>query len=364
MRYYSILLSDPITGNVYQINQKGDGFTLKAGGAFTFASTTTGGVSGGTILGALNVGFDIPAAPFNQPQGQARLKIWGVGLNMISQSANFNPNPLATPYKPGANISISAGMQKGLPLANPAQAGLLVQGTVFQAWGNWQLTEQTLEFLFNPGSMQQNQQIQWKWPAGMPLATALQTTFQQAFSQYKLVVDPANITIAPDIQQASEESGTYDNIFQFAAYIQDRSQTIGAQTHGSDYSGVLITITGNSIFAYDSLNPRKTITLNFQDLIGQPTWVEPRTISFKTVLRSDIAIGNLIKFPVDSQGQPVIVAPYALTSQAAATPGFPARSQTAFQGQFSVSRVQHFANFRQADADSWVTAFEAVSLTT
>jgi hypothetical protein len=37
----------------------------------------------------------------------------------------------------------------------------------------------------------------------------------------------------------------------------------------------------------------------------------------------------------------------------------PARSKTVFQGAFKITSVHHFANFRQADADSWTTAFVA-----
>jgi hypothetical protein len=337
-----------VSGQVYKPNKTGDGFTKSAGGV-----TFTSHVNGLMIPGALDVYFDIPAAPFNTPQGQAYLRIPGVGLQMIGQSSDFNPDPTATPYKPGANIVISAGMQKGLPLANPAQAGAILQGTVFQAYGNWQGVNQSLEILFNPGATQPDQDIMFSWPAGMQLSTALSNTFQQAFAKYATtsVMDIADIT------QDSDGSGHYTSLSQLSAYVQEISQNIGAPTYGADYSGVLITITGNTIYAYDSENPRKLIQLAFNDLIGQPTWIEPATISFKTVLRSDIAIGNQIKCPAG------ISAPYALTSAAAAAPNVPARSKLIFQGAFNVNRVQHFASFRQADADSWTTSYEAVPVT-
>jgi hypothetical protein len=120
---------------------------------------------------------------------------------------------------------------------------------------------------------------------------------------------------------------------------------------------VLITASGSTVYAYGGTVPLSTINLAFQDLIGQPTWMTASTVSFKTVLRSDITVGKLVKFP------PGIQAPYALTSDAAPTPNAPVSSKTAFQGTFSVSEVHHFANFRQHDGASWATAFTASAVT-
>lgn len=120
MRYYSLTLSDAKTGQVFKPTATGNGFIKTAGG-----STFTSFVNGRTIPGALNIEFDLPTAPQHIAQGMGYVKVWGVGLGMINQAADLN----------GANISLAAGMKPGLPLATAAapQAGLLVQGTVYQA---------------------------------------------------------------------------------------------------------------------------------------------------------------------------------------------------------------------------------------
>lgn len=337
MRFYDLAISDPTSGQILKPRANGDGFTKSAGG-----STFTSHANGQAVPGALNVEFDIQVAPFNSPQGQALIRVWGIGLAMIGQASDLN----------GQNIALSAGMKKGLPLANPAQAGQILQGTIFQAFGNWQGVNQTLDLICNPQAAQPDQDIALYWPAGMTLSDALTNTFAQAFAKYGMT---SSVNIA-SIVQSSDGSGHYTNLSQLGDYVQQISQSIGAPTYGADYSGVLLTITGNTIFAYDSANPRKLIQIEFRDLIGQPTWINPATVSFKTVLRSDVAVGNQIKFPAG------IFAPYALTSAAAAVPNVPSRSKAVFQGTFVVTEVHHFANFRQPDGDSWNSTFTAVAV--
>jgi hypothetical protein len=337
MRYYDLRISNA-AGQVYQPTATANGFTLGNG-----PTTFTSFVNGKTILGALNLEIDMPVAPFNTPQGQGIIRVWGVGLPMIGQASNLN----------GANFTLSAGMKPGLPLATAAtnQAGIIAQGLIFQAFGNWQGVNQTLDLICYPGAAQQDQDIQFYWPAGMSLSTALSATFTQAFSQFNLKSDTSQIA---NITQQSDGSHHATSLQQLADYIQQRSQQIGSATFGESYSGVQIKIVGNTISAYDNSIQSAPLQLAFQDLIGQPTWMSPGTISFKAVMRSDIALGSLIKFPAG------ISAPFALTTAGAAAPNAPSNSKTAFQGTFNVTELHHFGNFRQADAESWNTSFTAV----
>ena len=337
MRYYDITISDPNSGQVFQISPTATGF-IKAAGGTTFTSWA----NGKNLPGALQVEFDIPTTPIHIPQGQAYIRVWGIGLPMISQASNLN----------GMSIVLKGGFQKGLPLANPAQNGILVEGQIFQAFGNWQGTNQTLDLIFFPIGQEPDNGVNFNWPAGTPLKNALQQCFAQAFPAYKVNLD--NLT-AP-LSQAAPESGTYASLTTFGQYLQQRTQTLGASSTGNkNYPGVAIRILSASktIYAYDKTF--KTINLAFQDLIGQPTWIDPAQVSFKTAMRADIQVGDQIVFP---QG---VQQPFALTSTVAA-PGSPASSKTAFQGVFGVQEVHHFANFRQADAESWNTTFTAVAL--
>jgi hypothetical protein len=77
--------------------------------------------NGVTNPAALQVELDIPVAPFASPASTgAFVKIWGIPLDDIRQSKDLR-------FK---GIKVFGGFQKGLPLANPAQAGLLVQGYI------------------------------------------------------------------------------------------------------------------------------------------------------------------------------------------------------------------------------------------
>ena len=332
MRYYNLVVSDPTSGLVWKPTSNGLGFVKSAGG-----STFTSFVNGQTVPGALTIEFDIPVVPFHTPQGQASIRIWGIGLGMISQAANLN----------GAKFSLSAGMQKGLPLANPAQAGVVVSGIVFQAYGNWQGVNQTLDLICYPGV---DQDVTFNWPKGTSLNAAIQGALSAAFPEYQLTVK-----IADSLKLSYDSKGHYDSLLQFAAFIQELTQKIGTPLFGAQYPGVQITFTGNAFSVFDNSTAPPPIQLAFQDLIGQPTWMNAATVSFKTVMRSDIAVGNQIQFP---QG---IKNPYALTTQAAAVPNAPASSKTAFQGTFRVNEVHHFANSRQPDADSWNSTFTAIA---
>jgi hypothetical protein len=77
---------------------------------------------------ALNIEFDIPSYNMATPVGQAGLRIWGIGILDLKNAGQYF----------GKNIQIYAGMAQGLPLANPKQYGLILEGTIIQVFGNWQ----------------------------------------------------------------------------------------------------------------------------------------------------------------------------------------------------------------------------------
>lgn len=354
MRYYDLAISDPVTGAVWKpdSSSKTGAFMQSKGG-----STFTSYYNGQTNPNALDIEIDIPTVPFNQPQGAGIIRVRGVSLPMIGQAANFNGNPFAKPPRAGANVRLSAGMQKGLPLANlQPKPGVILQGTVLQSFGNWQGVNQTLDLICYPPAAKDDQNIGFDWPANTTLASALFKSFYQAFAQYSdMVIDAKNITIANITQPSDEPGGLYTRLSQLADVVNQASQRIGIPQFGEDYSGVLIKIVGNTIYAYDSLNLPAPIQLQFTDLIGQPTWLDVNTISFKTILRSDITVGSQVKLPAKG-----LATPYVLTVQGAAFPNAPSRDNSIFQGIFTVIEARNFGSFRQADADAWVTAFCAV----
>ena len=87
--------------------------------------------------------------------------------------------------------------------------------------------------------------------------------------------------------------------------------------------------------------------IDFIDLIGQPTWLQPRTVSIKTVMRADLTMGQSILLPK------------AVVTNTAAAATSIANQQPSFQGSYDINSLRHVGNFRQPSADSWVSVIDA-----
>jgi hypothetical protein len=314
----------------------------------------------------LQIEFDITTVGFALPQGGAWIRVSGVGLRTIGQASDLNSDPASG--RPAAKFILSAGMGRGLPLANPLQYGILAQGQIYTAYGNWQGPEMSLELNLIPANLDPPNGVSFIWSPGQSLAGALANSFAVAFPDLKTTNSDGSstITILPGLLQSQSSvnvAGWYESLSQFAGYIMDLTKPLGASLVGNGYyQGVVIGIRGNTIFASDATQNPRTVPIAFTDLIGQPTWSQPRTINFKTVLRADIQLMDLITMPPDpGTGGTSLISALALTQQGAAVPGAPTRNSSVFKGNFVVTEVHHFANSRQPDADSWATAFCAVT---
>src|SRR5262249_10576948 len=135
MRFYDVQIGDTASGLHYTSHPRGPAFPPDPG--------------------ALNIEMDIQAVG-KMPTYEAYLRIWGVGIDIIGQARNLN----APPGGAGLPITVKGGMGKGLPLANPSQAGVLVKGTIFQAYGNWVGVNQTLDIKMIPGTDRMPSQLQ------------------------------------------------------------------------------------------------------------------------------------------------------------------------------------------------------------
>lgn len=330
MRFYSIVITDPESGNVIIPDPATRIFKPVKGALATYTSW----VNNQSLPGALNVELDIPVAPFATPVGAAYVRVWGVSLQEIGQASNLNGKP----------VSIYAGMQKGLPLANPAQSGLLIQGFVQQGFGNWQGTEQSIDLIIQAGigtnAAPKNFTLSWK--AGTNLSDAIKATFATALPDYSI-----NVNINPNLVLSNDEDGFYSTIEQFAEYIKAISQHVV----GGTYQGVDIAIVrGKSISVYDGTTQATPKVIVFTDLVGQPTWVDPGTIQVRCVMRADISIGDYLKLP-----------PGVVTTTAQSLSQY--RQGSVFQGTFAVKLLRSNGNFRQPDGSSWVTTIDAYPVT-
>lgn len=314
-RYYDLTLTDPASGKVLRQ------WSSHPNGQFDPA--------------ALNVTFDAPVTVGATPVHQPTIIVEGISLQDISNAQQFAAQIVNGRPVGGTNLTLKAGMKAGLPLANPAQAGLLIQGFVFQSWGNWIGTDMSLSLVVVPTIYRYNKpgNFVFNWQPGQKLADALRETLSVAFpnTPIDMRVSDALVASRRDIHYCA----TFD---QLAAHI---NQLTGAQ----------MAVTGNKIVVFDGSTEPPIALLQFTDLVGQPTWIGFDQIQVKTVLRGDIQVGNYLTFPVGFEGAPGFV-----TTQHAAFPSY-GKYQSAIQGKFVVQQARHIGAYRNPDGNDWVSIF-------
>lgn len=306
--------------------------------------TYTSFENGRTNPAALLVEWDIPVWAFDTPAGSAFVRIWGVPLADIGQAADLN-------FK---GIKVYGGFQKGLPLARPEQSGLLVQGYIFQAFGNWIGTSMSLDLYImagpSPATRDAPKNLVLNWKKGASMKDAINTAITTAYPGYT-----ANININDKlVTQNENENGFYETLTQFSQYLKETSKAI---IGGTTYQGITVTMSEKTINVFDgsaaaSSSSGGSKVVAFNDLIGQPTWIESPSIQFKTAMRADFKIGDQINMP-----------PSLVTNSARAATSL-VNQRAAFQGKFQIATMRHVGNSRQPDAGSWVSVFNAFPLTT
>jgi hypothetical protein len=308
-------------------------------------------VNGITNPAALQIEFSCPVANYTDPiSGAAWLRIWGLGLQDIGQAANLT----------GMTVSLYAGMARGLPLANPSQAGLIMKGIVQQGIGNWIGTEQTVEMNFRAGGFAAGSpttptNLPFVMPKGTPLGTAISNALKVAFPSFTQV-----IAVRPNLVVDHDQHGQYQSLGQLAQFVNEFAQHIIGDPN---YSGITVAIEGTKITVSDgspvpaasTFAPKPASTFEnpkmiaFQDLIGQPTWVDIATVSVATVLRSDIHIADFVTLPKT---------PFTETTNARQS----LRDQVGFSGVYYVKQINHFGHSRQPDASAWNTQFQLAAV--
>jgi hypothetical protein len=343
VRYYSIVISDQNTGEVLVPNLKGrPGFSRVAAGPMVSTYTSLVGDSpslkGSTAPGAQNIELDIPVALLATPAGSAYVRIWGVSLQEIAQANNLN----------NLTVKVYGGMAKGLPLANPAQSGLLVEGSIQQAFGNWQDVNMTLDLVINAsyGTASAPANVVLNWKRGQKLADAIDSALSAAFPAYK-----RNINISPNlVLTADAEPGFYQTAAQFAQYLNQVSRSI----IGGSYNGVNVLLTQSTFNVFDGTSQTNPTKLAFTDLIGQPTWIGPNQVHVECVMRADINVGDYVSMPAT---------PLINTTSGALSQYAQIRQGSAFKGTFMVTYMRHVGNYRQPPGNAWITTYDLVQMT-
>lgn len=286
---------------------------------------------------ALLVELDICVVGAATPSQGAYVKIWGVGLQAISQARDLF----------GKKITVRGGMGQGLPLAKPSQAGVLASGMITKSFGHWEGVDQSLDLIFSASSTGvtgganptgSNNHIVLNWRKGQQLGPALQQALSTAFPKLNVALNIGRQIVAP-----MDQIGFYPNLEQLAQFVARFSQ----QIVGGNYQGVSIVHQGDKLNVSDGNSGAKQIA--FTDLVGQPTWIGPQTIQFKNVMRADIEVLDKVTLP------PTFI---NSTASGAATAGTSIQ-QMAFQGKFQIVSMRHVGNSRAPSGDAWVTIFEA-----
>lgn len=316
MRYYNILITDD------------NGNTIKQ-----YTSLTPQGTYN---PGALMIEMDIQRYGLSTPKGNSYLRVHGVSIQELRQ---------ATPNYFQKNIAVYLGMSAGLPLANVAQSGLAIQGIIQQPFGNWQGSEQSIDFIITAGygSNSTPKNIILQWSAGKKLSTALFFSLQRAFPDLKITIN-----ISDNLVKSTDTFGFYNSLPQLAQQLKYESQSIIGD---SSYSGVEMSIGNGEIRVWDTVTAAAadtSVQLLFTDLVGQPVWIEAAKIQVKLVMRADIHVGDFILMPAGA---------LAVTTAASYAQY---RNQSSFTGRMMVTDVRFLGNSRQPDANSWVTIIEAV----
>jgi hypothetical protein len=176
------------------------------------------------------------------------------------------------------------------------------------------------------------------------LGSAIQETMSRAFPHSKL-----NLQISPNLKLGNQDAGVYQNMEQYAHYIQKLSNSILGT---SNYLGIRFTSHDNTNDVWDGTVPLGSGVISYLDLVGQPTWIDPTTISVKCVMRSDLHNGMQLTLP------PGILVTLNEGSQ---IPGASVqRTNIAVTGSFTILKVMHIGDFRNPDGGGWTTNYEAI----
>jgi hypothetical protein len=270
-------------------------------------------------------------------------------------------------------------MSKGLPLANPAQQGLLFQGLIQQCWGNWIGTSMTLEFLVTQAmpakgtaatatvagqsksagggqaiGPQTPLNLVLAWQPGQGLGDAAKSALAIALPGM-----PISVNASPMLTNNTGAlvPGIFRNLSSFARWLNDRSINIVAANPygGTGYPGVQVAVQNGGISLYDGQGPTASNVkaISFVDLVGQPIFRSAFQVQITCILRGDLSLGQVISLP------------QTLTTIASGqnfAPNQP-RSALSFQGNFLVVGLRHVGNYKQASGDRWITVIDAVPAT-
>ena len=244
----------------------------------------------------------------------------------------FKRGPTPTPLDPLGDLAGSIGGFTSDSSIAPAfsQFGNVVNS--FFGGGNINPLSAPLNIIHN---MQPN----------VPMSSAIQQTLSKVFPNAKL-----DIRISPMLKLAYQDAGIYQSIEQYAGLLQKLSQSI---LGSNKYPGIHIAAIDNTLRVLDFSQPFNQYDISYMELVGQPTWIGPFTISVKIVLRGGLNVGDDITLPQTLVG---------FGGADSMVPGEPdQRSHVSLPGTYRIMKILHIGDFRNPDGSNWTTQIEANS---
>lgn len=325
MRFYSLTLTDNSGKQVRQW------------------TSHPNGVNAAPDPGALNIEFDVMVSTFGTPidPGGSIVTLEGVALADLYQPQQFV----------GLNFVLQGGMGIGLPLANPAQAGVLMSGIVAQAFGNWVEDEMTLDFVVTGTTKVYSLEGPGNFTPNIPANTEIKHGIAQVLTQnYPGVKQIFNLQSG--LVFSNVEAHVCSTLRQFSGYIQGLTKGFGGK---ATYPGVSIASQGGQFLIFDGTTNTTSVQIAFNDLVGQPTWIDANTMQIQTVMRGDIQISNNATLPTGLQDAPGIATTIPLITQS--------KYSSTFQGAFNVFQIRHVGNFRSPSGLDWVSIYNCSLIT-
>lgn len=286
-------------------------------------------------MGGLLVEFDVPVTVFSLGLADSWIRIYGLPFVQLRTASELN----------GMVLELWGGEQVGLPLANPKQAGLLMQSRIIQAFGNREGVNSWLEMYVGQevGRLDMPVNLPFDWRKGQKLSDAIEATLKIGFPGSK-----PNIKIDDRLVMAHDEgdAGHYQYLSQFARHIEDYTrQTIKEPA----YTGVKMFWNGSAINVLDSsqVDRSKAKKLDPIQFHGQPAIQTSGGIQIKTVMRGDFYINDVINIPQT----PVTATPGAMTQYPLID-----RKNLMFNGDFLINGLRHIGSSRGYE---WITIIDA-----
>lgn len=290
---------------------------------------------------ALDIEFDVTLQAMSLMTGAAaHVRVMGVEFERLRDAWTFTTTASGLPFW---QLSLSAGLIGGLPLSGfqskSGPPGKILVGQVASSFGNWTGTEMELDFVVAAEpAVDDGANLTFDWEKDIPFSEAIETSLERAYPGFKIQLKLSN----GDQKSPVPRKNTYRNL-QALAYQVNR------------WNGVEIYRLANRIVVTDRKAASKAIPLDYQDLIGQPTFTgTPFHMTIKTSLRTDIFPTDRVTLPREFTTEP------GLITAIPALEKYTQRNRITFKGTFLVVAVRHIGHFRGTAPFDWITILETL----